>query len=74
MKYFKKLEGCNVYLSPINEDDAYVYTKWMNDFSVTDGLGKSHMLTNINCERDWIIENNKKGTLQFAIVKKRIIL
>ena len=27
MKYFKKLEGENVYLSPINPDDYPIYTK-----------------------------------------------
>ena len=33
MKYFKKLLGDNIYLSPMNIEDAEVYTKWMNDFA-----------------------------------------
>ena len=35
MKYFKKLVGERVYLSPINPDDYEIYTKWLNDPEVT---------------------------------------
>ena len=31
MKYFKKLEGEKVYLSPINQDDYETYVKWLNN-------------------------------------------
>ena len=41
MKYFKKIEGEKVYLSPMNLEDIEKYVKWMNDFSTTDGLGSS---------------------------------
>ena len=51
MKYFKKIEGERLYLSPINEEDVETYVKWMNDFSVTDGLGTSHNITTIYGER-----------------------
>ena len=30
MKYFKKLVGQNIYLSPINPDDVEIFTKWLN--------------------------------------------
>ena len=39
MKYIKKLIGKKVYLSPMNTEDSEIYVRWMNDFSVTDGLG-----------------------------------
>lgn len=39
MKYFKKLVGENIYLSPMNIDDAQHYAKWLNDCSITDNLG-----------------------------------
>lgn len=31
MKYFKKSERLNIYLSSMNVDDVNQYTKWMND-------------------------------------------
>lgn len=71
MKYFKKIVGEKVYLSPINEEDVEIYVKWMNDFGVTDGLGSSHLVTTLNGEKDWIINNNKNGELQFAIIDKK---
>lgn len=39
MKYFKKLVGDTIYLSPRNSEDVEIFTKWLNDFQVTDGLG-----------------------------------
>ncbi|MBU5453858.1 GNAT family N-acetyltransferase [Caproiciproducens sp. MSJ-32] len=67
MKYFKKLVGKNVYLSPINVEDAEIYTKWLNDFDVTDGVGNSTMILSVEYERDWIIKNSNQ--YQFAIVR-----
>ncbi len=34
MKYFKKLLGENIYLSPVSIEDVENYTKWMNDFEI----------------------------------------
>ncbi len=31
MRYFKKIAGERVYLSPINVEDAEKYTEWIND-------------------------------------------
>jgi RimJ/RimL family protein N-acetyltransferase len=39
MKYFKKLVGMRVYLSPINTDDVEIFTKWLNDHDVSSNLG-----------------------------------
>ncbi len=41
MKYFKKLVGENIYLSPMNVEDAEKYVEWFCDFRVTDGVGRS---------------------------------
>lgn len=43
MKYFKKLIGDRIYLSPKRVDDETIekYTEWMNDFEVTDYIGRS---------------------------------
>ncbi|MDD4797754.1 MAG: GNAT family protein [Eubacteriales bacterium] len=67
MKYYKKLIGRNIYLSPMRIEDAETYTKWLNDLSVTENLGSSHHLISVPGEQEWI-RNNAQGT-QFAIVK-----
>ena len=70
MKYFKKIEGEKVYLSPMNLEDIEKYVKWMNDFSTTDGLGSSSKVTTFESERSWLINNMNKAEQQFAIVLK----
>ena len=66
MKYFKKLVGKQVYLSPMNVEDAETYVKWLNDFEVTDGLATSCRLTSLESEREWLKHNSSQ--YQFAIV------
>jgi RimJ/RimL family protein N-acetyltransferase len=66
MKYFKKLAGNRVYLSPMNVDDAETYMKWLSDWNVTDGLGNSCRVTSLDSEADWITRNSSQ--YQFAIV------
>lgn len=39
MRYFKKIVGERLYLSPMNPEDAQPYTQWLNDVSVSDNLG-----------------------------------
>jgi len=70
MKYFKKVDGERVYLSPMNIEDVEIYTKWMNDFSVTDGLGMSARITSLESEKNYIESLTKHGEYQFAIVDK----
>ncbi|HHY83088.1 MAG TPA: GNAT family N-acetyltransferase [Clostridiales bacterium] len=66
MKYFKKLTGNRIYLSPMNVEDAETYTKWFNDFRVTDGVGSSCRIMTVQAEREWIIQN--ASHYNFAIV------
>ena len=68
--YFKKVEGKKVYLSPICSDDAEKYTKWMNDFYVTDKINSSCNLVTIENEKAWLEKNSGIGNYQFAIVKQ----
>ena len=70
MKYFKKLEGQRLFLSPMRIDDAEKYVCWLNDRSVTDGLGNTVMMTTIEGEKEWIVNAGKKGDVNFAIVRK----
>lgn len=68
MKYFKKLMGERIYLSPMCVEDAEKYVEWFCDFKLTDGTGKSACLMNVEAEREWIEEKLKNQDLQFAIV------
>ena len=34
MKYFKKLVGERIYLSPKSLEDVEIFTEWMNDFYI----------------------------------------
>ena len=47
MKYFKKLVGERIYLSPVNVEDAEKYVEWFCDFKMTDGIGKSSSLMTV---------------------------
>lgn len=68
MKYFKKLIGERLYLSPLNIEDAEKYVEWFCDFKMTDGIGKSGNLMTIQAEREWIEQTLKNNELNFAIV------
>lgn len=61
MMYFKKIVGDRIYLSPkgVNEESIETYTKWMNDFNVTDYIGRSSGVTTLSGEKEWL-ENNSK--------------
>lgn len=69
MKYFKKIVGERIYLSPLCVEDAEKYTKWLNDFSVSDGLGRSGKVMTVEEEKQWIEKSYKDGDFYFAIVK-----
>ncbi len=67
MKYYKKLVGKRIYLSPMNIEDAEVYLKWLNDFRVTDGLGTSNKVMSLEAQKEWMVQNSSQ--YQFAIVR-----
>lgn len=69
MKYFKKLVGDRIYLSPrsMDEEDTEKFTEWLNDFEVTDYTGRSGLLMSLEGEKKYLSENsNPEAT--FAIV------
>ena len=57
MRYFKKLLGDRIYLSPRNSEDAEIFTEWLNDFETTDYIGKSGALISFEAERRYLEEN-----------------
>ena len=69
MKYFKRLEGERIYLSPMNPDDAEIYTKWLNDPKITQYLSIHNAQVSLFGEREYLEEYSKKE-FHFGIVKK----
>lgn len=67
MKYFKKLIGERIYLSPRSMEDAEKYTEWMNDFQTTDYTGRSHQIMTIEAEKKYLEEKINEEAV-FAIV------
>ena len=70
MRYFKKIVGERVYLSPINKDDFEIYTKWLNDYAVGGGLGTFTQMLSLNKEQKILEEMTSEGQ-NYAIVKAK---
>ena len=69
MKYYKKLVGERIYLSPMSIEDAEKYVEWFSDFKMTDGIEKSNRIITIEAEREWLEKKVKSNDYSFAIVK-----
>lgn len=67
MKYFKKLVGDRIYLSPRNPEDYEKFTEWLNDFDTTDYVGRSAFLCTIPGEKEYL-ESNNNPEATFSIV------
>ena len=67
MRYFKKLLGDRIYLSPRNSEDVEIFTEWLNDFETTDYIGRSALLTTLDGERKYL-EENSSPEATFVIV------
>ena len=57
--YFKKLIGKKCYLSPVDVNDAEIFTEWLNDMEVLINLDTYAKNINVN-ERKTILENISK--------------
>ena len=51
MRYFEKLSGERLFLSPMHPEDASAYTKWLNDPAVAVGFGMYQMMISLPRER-----------------------
>ncbi|GHV17055.1 N-acetyltransferase [Clostridia bacterium] len=69
MKYFKKISGERIYLSPVNLEDIEQYTQWINDPEISDRLGTSAAMYSLESERK-ILESMAKEGYNFAIILK----
>lgn len=71
MKYFKKLLGDRIYLSPRNVEDVEKFTEWMNDFEVTDYTGRSGEIMSLEGEKKYLLENsNPEATFSIITLEK----
>jgi RimJ/RimL family protein N-acetyltransferase len=68
MRYFKKLTGERIYLSPMNKDDAEIYTKWLNDAAVSGYLGNFSSMVSLDSEQRALERMTSEGC-NFAIVR-----
>ena len=69
MKYFKKMEGEKVYLSPINLDDYETYVKWLNNPVITQFLDCNDSLITLSNEQE-LLPKIANGEFTYAIIKK----
>ena len=67
MKYYKKLMGERIYLSPVSINDAETFAKWMNDFEVTDYTGRSGQIMSLQGEMNYL-EGNANPEATFSII------
>lgn len=68
MERIKKLVGEKVYLSPASMQDAEIFTKWMNDFNVTDYTMRSDKVLTLESEVEWLRGETLKGGYLMSIV------
>lgn len=69
MRYFKKIDGDRIYLSPMNVEDLETYTKWINDPAVTDNIGLTRQQIGLVKEKE-LLENMCRNDYHFAIIRK----
>ena len=67
MKYFKKIVGERLYLSPMNVEDAETYVNWLNSRGVSDNLGMTSSVVTVPGEKEYI-ESKKNNDYDFSIV------
>lgn len=68
MKYYKKMCGERLYLSPVNSDEVDAYLKWMNeDKTLAVNFGQYPLMVSSKNDLNWLYEP-PKNMHRFAIV------
>jgi len=73
MKYFKKLEYWNIYLSPVNTEDYELFTKWINDNRISDWINHTKSVYWIEAEKSYfeeVAKNLDPSIKCFEIIRK----
>lgn len=68
MKYYPKIPGEKVYLSPISLEDAGLYAAWLNDLATTRYLTLSAAMVTSHGEREALAVLSKEHT--YAIIER----
>jgi RimJ/RimL family protein N-acetyltransferase len=71
MKYYKKLIGKKVYLSPINVEDAEQYCQWLNDFEVAQNLLIFNQQLSLEREKAILNDMVKNDAKIFGIIDQK---
>lgn len=69
MKYFKKIVGERIYLSPMNSEDYLKYVEWLNNYEIAKGVNHVCNIVSIEGEKAWL-EKATTEKYNFAIVNK----
>lgn len=72
MEYVKKLVGDRVFLSPkiVSNEEIELFTMWLNDFQVTDYIGRSTQIVTYNGEKDYLENDDRNSnSVNFNIVE-----
>ena len=69
MKYFKKIVGERIYLSPMNSEDYLKYVEWLNNYEIAKGVNHVCKIVSIEGEKAWL-EKATTEKYNFAIVNK----
>lgn len=56
MRYFRKIIGDRLYLSPVNADDKETYVRWMNDVAVAGTFRQYDLVVSLTSEMKWLFE------------------
>ena len=67
MKYYKRIEGDRIYLSPRNTEDYEIFAEWLNDPQVIDYLGRSGKMITNEAEKEYF-EHNFNSEASFSII------
>lgn len=70
MKYFRKIIGEKVYLSPMCIEDADTYCTWLNDEYVSGRIGLYGRVNSTSTEKEYIERIHKERTHYYSIVLK----
>ena len=69
MKYFKKMIGDKVYLSPVNSDDYLKYVEWLNNYNIAKGVNQIRNILTIEAEKEFLSKKTD-DCYNFSIINK----
>ena len=72
MEYVKKLVGNKLFLSPkiVSNEEIELFTMWLNDFQVTDYIGRSSQNVTYNGEKEYLENDDKNpNNINFNIIE-----